>query len=104
MAEINKNINEETVDNAPVAKKSEKKSSGKPAEKKPNFFVRLGKKFAKLCKDTVGELKKVAWTSGSEVWKSFKLVIATVVAISAIIALIDVASSFIINTIAGLIG
>ena len=104
MAENKKNINEETVDNAPVAKKVEAKNSAKPAEKKPNFFVRFGKKFAKLCKDTVGELKKVVWTSRSEVWKSFKLVIATVVAISVIIAIVDYASSLIINTIAGLIG
>ena len=104
MAENKKNINEEAVDNAPVAKKAEKKSSAKPAEKKPNFFVRFGKKLAKLCKDTVGELKKVVWTSKTEVWKSFKLVVATVVAISLIIAVVDYASSFIINTIASLIG
>ncbi len=100
MAENKKNINEQAVDNAPVAKKAEKK----PAEKKPNFFIRFGKKIAKLCKDTVGELKKVVWTSRSEVWKSFELVIATVVAISVIIAIVDYASSLIINTIAGLIG
>ena len=99
MAENKNNINEEAVE-----KKSEKKSNSKPAEKMSNFFVRAGKKIAKLCKDTVGELKKVVWTSKSEVWKSFQLVIATVVGISVIIAIIDFASSFIINTIAGLIG
>ena len=99
MAENKKNINEEAVD-----KKAEKKSSAKSAEKKPNFFVRFGKKLAKLCKDTVGELKKVVWTSKTDVWKSFKLVIATVVAISVIIAVVDYTSSFIINTIASLIG
>ena len=103
MAENKKNINEEAIDNETVAKKAEKKSS-KPAEKKPNIFVRIGKKLAKICKDTVGELKKVVWTSKSEVWKSFELVIATVVGISVIILIIDSASSFIINTIAGLIG
>ena len=103
MAEIKKNINEAAADNATVEKKADKKNA-KPAEKKPNFFVNAGKKIAKVCKDTVGELKKVVWTSKSEVWKSFKLVIATVVAISVIIAVIDFASSFIINTIAGLIG
>ena len=93
MAEINKNINEEV-----------ETKSKKSAEKKPNIFVRFGKKVAKICKDTVGELKKVVWTSKSDVWKSFKLVIATVVVISLIIGIIDVTSSFIINTIAGLIG
>ena len=103
MAENKKNINEEAVDNASVDKKAEKKSN-KPAENKPNIFVRLGKKIVKICKDTVGELKKVVWTSKSEVWKSFELVIATVVGVSVLIAIIDYASSFIINTIAGLIG
>ena len=98
MAEINKNINEEVVE-----KKNETKTK-KSAEKKPNFFVRFGKKIAKICKDTVGELKKVVWTSKSEVWKSFRLVIATVVVISLIIGIIDLTSSFIINTIAGFIG
>ena len=93
MAEINKNINEEV-----------ETKTKKSADKKPNIFVRFGKKVAKICKDTVGELKKVVWTSKSEVWKSFKLVIATVVVISLIIGIIDVTSSFIINTIAGLIG
>jgi len=74
------------------------------AAKKPNFFVRMGKKIGKLCKDMWGELKKVAWTPKSEVWKSFKLVIATVVAVGLIIAVIDIASSWVINSVAGLIG
>ena len=86
MAEKNNNIN--------TAKK----------DKKPNFLVRACKKIGKFFKDTVGELKKVVWTSKTEVWKSFKLVIATVVAISAIIAVIDYVSSLIINSIANLVG
>ena len=75
-------------------KKPENKTS------KPNFFKKIGKFF----KDTVGELKKVVWTSKSEVWKSFQLVIATVVSISVAIAIIDFVSSLVINAIAGLIG
>ena len=73
-------------------------------EKKPNFFVRTWTKFCKFCKDTVGELKKVVWTSKTEVWKSFQLVIATVVSVSVAIAVIDFVSSLVINAIAGLIG
>ena len=87
-----------------MAENNKNLTSAKSADKKPNIFVRFGKKVAKICKDTVGELKKVVWTSKSEVWKSFKLVIATVVAISIIIAVVDFASSFIINSIASLIG
>ena len=40
-------------------------------QKKENVFVRFGKKIAKLCKDTVGELKKVAWLPKNELVKSF---------------------------------
>ncbi len=96
MAEENKNL---STDEA-AAKKVEKKEK----TKKPNFIVRMFKGLFKFFKDTKGEMKKVTWMSKGEVWKSFKLVIATVVAISIVIAIIDVSSSFIINTIAGLIG
>ncbi len=91
-----------TSTDATVEKVEEKKT--KSAEKKLNFFVRTGSKFVKFIKDTKGEMKKVVWMSRSEVWKSFKLVIATVVAVSIAIAIVDVASSFIINLVAGLIG
>ena len=74
------------------------------ADKKPNIFVRAWKKIVKFLKDTIGELKKVVWTPKAEVNKNFKLVIATVVAVSLTIAVIDLASSWIINSIADLIG
>jgi preprotein translocase SecE subunit len=78
--------------------------AGNKSKKSENFFVKVWKKLVKLCKDTVGELKKVSWTSKTEVIKSFKLVIATVVGVSLVIAAIDFGSSLIINTIANLIG
>ena len=93
-----KNINENVS-----VEKTEVKST-KSQEKKPNIFVRGFKKLAKFLKDTVGELKKVVWTSKSEVWKSLKLVIAAVVSVSVAIAVIDYVSSLVINAIAGLIG
>ena len=101
MAEENKNIPEEQPE---VAAVSEKKAKTKPEQKKPNFFVRVWKKLVKFSKDTVGELKKVVWTPKAEVFKSFKLVIVTVVAVGLAIAVVDLTSSFIINAIAGLIG
>ena len=103
MAENNKNINSSAEGKEVASNKAEAKVT-KSQEKKPNIFVRLGKKIAKFLKDTKGELKKVVWTSKSEVWKSFQLVIATVVGVSIAIALIDYVSSLVINTIAGLIG
>ena len=74
------------------------------ADKKPNIFVRGWKRIVKFLKDTCGELKKVVWTPKAEVSRNFKLVIATVVIVSATIAVIDLASSWVINSIAGLIG
>lgn len=73
-------------------------------QKKENVFVRFGKKVAKLCKDTVGELKKVAWLPKNELVKSSKLVVVTVVAVSVAIAVVDLGISQVINFIAGLIG
>ena len=94
MADEKKNVSTEQVEKKP--KKSD--------VKKENIFVRIWKKIVKLTKDTVGELKKVVWTPKSEVLKSFKLVIATVLGVSLVIAIIDFGSSWIINTIASLIG
>jgi preprotein translocase SecE subunit len=85
------------------AEKAEKKSKKSDA-KKENFFVRIWNKFVKLCKDTVGELKKVVWTSKSEVIRSFVLVITTVLGVSLIVAIIDLSAAGIIKLIGGLIG
>ena len=101
MSEEKKNL---PVDEVEVDEKKSKKADTKKVDKKPIFVVRIWKKLCKLCKDTHGELKKVAWTPRAELKKSFKLVIATVVAIAAVIAVIDLGSSWIINSIAGLIG
>ena len=100
MAEENKNLSTDDVN----VKKVEEKEKAKVKTKKPNFIVRMFSKLFKFFKDTKGEMKKVTWLSGSEVFKSFKLVVATVVAIGLAIAIIDVSSSYFINFIAGLIG
>ena len=73
-------------------------------QNKENVFVRFGKKIAKICKDTVGELKKVVWLSKNELVKSSKLVVVAVIAISVAIAIVDLGFSWAINSIAGLIG
>ena len=71
---------------------------------KQNVFVRIGSKIKKFFKDTVSELKKVSWTSKTELFKSTKLVIATVLAVCIVIALIDLGASWAINSLASLIG
>ena len=92
------------ADNKNITSQAEENNKPEKKEKKPNFLVTGWKKLVKFCKDTVGELKKVVWTSKSEVWKSFQLVIATVVSVSVAISVIDFVSSLVINAIAGLIG
>ncbi len=72
--------------------------------KKNNVFVRVWKKIRKFTTDTIGELKKVVWTPKAELKKSTKLVIITVLAMSIAIALVDLGASWLLNTLAGLIG
>ena len=71
---------------------------------KQNVFVRIGSKIKKFFKDTVSELKKVSWTSKTELFKSTKLVVVTVLAVCIVIALIDLGASWVVNSLAGLIG
>lgn len=100
MSEEKKNlsIEENEVSETAATKKAAK------VEKKPNIFVRLWKKLCKLCKDVVGEMKKVVWTPKDELKKSTKLVLVTVVAIGLAIAIVDTSFSWLINSFAGLIG
>ena len=71
---------------------------------KENVFVRIWNKIKKFFKDTVSELKKVSWTSKTELFKSTKLVVVTVLAVCIVIALIDLGASWVVNSLAGLIG
>ncbi len=54
--------------------KNDSKKSGANGQKKPNIF----KRFAKLCKEIVSELKKVTWPTGKETTKSTGIVIVVV--------------------------
>ena len=101
---MSKDLSKNEIVTEDEAVASAEKKAKKPAVKKENVFKRIWKKFVKLCKDTVGEMKKVVWLSKSELSKSTKLVIVTVVAVAAAIAVIDTAFSFLINSFAGLIG
>ena len=96
---IEKNNSELTEKKAKPAANTKKK-----AAKEANFFVRIWKKFCKLCKDTAGEMKKVVWTPKSDVKKNTKLVVFTVIAIGVAVAIIDTAFALLINSLAGVIG
>ena len=71
---------------------------------KENVFVKVWNKIKKFTKDTVSELKKVSWTSKTELIKSTKLVVITVVAVCIVIALVDLGASWVVNSLASLIG
>ena len=102
MSEDKKSVSVEGVNDNAVDTKKAKET--KKADKKPNFVVRIWKKLTKLCKDVVGEMKKVVWTPVDELKKSTKLVLATVVGVGLAIAVVDFCFSWIISSIAGLIG
>ena len=102
--EMNKNLTENVEETSEQTTAVTPKKAAKAAPKKDNFFNRFGKKIVKLCKDTAGEMKKVVWTPKAELVKNTKLVILAVVIVAVAILAIDTGFSYLINTIAGLIG
>ena len=73
----------------------------KKAEKKPNFFVRIGNRVKKFFKDYSSELKKVVWLSKDDVRKNSAIVIVTVVVCAIAIGIVDLISSGAIKLVAG---
>ena len=67
----------------------------KTAAKKPNIFIRMGRK----CKEVFSELKKVTWPSFGKVVKSTGVVIAVVVSFLVVFTAIN----FGLNELLGLI-
>lgn len=88
--------NNEKIPEATAAKE-------KKAEKKPNIFVRIGRRVKKFFKDYTSELKKVVWLSKSDVRKNSTVVIVSVVVCAIAIGIVDLAFSSVIKGIAGLI-
>ena len=86
------------------SKPAPKAQAKKPVTKKPNIFVRIGRRLKKFGIDYWSELKKVSWMSGSDVRKSSGIVIVTVIVLGAIIGVVDFAFSTIIEGVSGFIG
>ena len=59
------------------------------ANKKPNFFVRTGTKFAKWFREMKSELKKVVWTSGKQLVNNTLVVLAAVLIVGIIVCVFD---------------
>lgn len=82
---------------APAAKK-------KDAQKKPNFFVRIGRRLKKLWSDYKSEMKKVVWMPWKDVKKNTVLVLSATVALGVVIGIVDFVCSEVLGGIAGLVG
>lgn len=65
--------------------KKEVKNNKKKANKKPNIFVRFGRK----CKEVFSELKKVSWPTFLTVMKNTGVVLAVVGVFVVLITLFD---------------
>jgi preprotein translocase subunit SecE len=63
-----------------MAQRSKKKASSR--KKKVNIVVRLWR-------ETVGELRKVSWPTPQEAWRLTKIVLAVMVAMSALLGIAD---------------
>ena len=92
--------------NAPIEEESGKTPSPKKkdAAKKPNLFVRIGRRLKKFWGDYKSEMKKVVWMPWKDVKKNTLLVLAATVALGLVIGLVDFVCSEILGGIAGLIG
>lgn len=65
--------------------KNDKAAAKKKANKKPNIFVRLGRK----CKEVFSELKKVSWPTFAKVLKNTGIVLAVVLIFAVVITAFD---------------
>ena len=108
MAEMEKN--ETTVDAevaTPVTEEpavpAAKEKKVKAKAKKPNIFVRLGRRIAKFFRDYNSERKKISWKPWPEVCKSAGIVIVTVAIFSVVIWGMDQAFGSLFKWLSGLI-
>ena len=75
----------------------EGKIAKKSNSKKPNIFVRFGRK----CKEVFSELKKVSWPTFGKVVKQTGIVIAVVLVFLVVIALFDLGLSGLLTLLTG---
>jgi len=61
--------------------------------KKPNIFVRIGKRIAKFFRDYASECHKIVWLSWKDTRRNSIIVIVTVIIFATVIALLDLGFS-----------
>ena len=57
--------------------------------KKPNFFVRTGRRFSKWFREMRSELKKVVWPGGKQLLNNTLVVLASILVVGVIVCLFD---------------
>ena len=57
--------------------------------KKPNFFVRTGRKLSKWFREMKSELKKVVWPGSKQLVNNTLIVLAAVIVLGAVVFLFD---------------
>ena len=87
MSEQEKKVQSEEVEAAEVREKPAKKEKEK--EKKPNFFVRSGKRIVKWARDLKSEMKKIVWPTGKQVINNTLIVIACIFVIGVFVWVLD---------------
>ena len=65
--------------------------------KKPNFFVRTGKRLAKWFREMKIELKKVVWPSGKQLVNNTVVVLVAVLIVGIIVCLFDLGAGELIG-------
>jgi preprotein translocase subunit SecE len=73
-------------------------------KKKPNFFVRAGRRIARWAREMRSELKKVVWPTPAQLVNNSWVVVVSVVAVGVVIAGIDFVMQTVINALIGITG
>lgn len=107
VAEETKTVNEtEAVEPVEEPAKGKKKAEGgkkdAKSEKKPNFFVRTGRKAMGWLHDMRVELKKVHWPTRTELLKNCLVVLVCILAVGICIWVFDALAAAIIRALVNL--
>ncbi len=104
VAEETKAVNETEVVEEPAKGKKKAEGGKKDAksEKKPNFFVRTGRKLIGWCHDMRVELKKVHWPTRKELLKNCLVVLVCILAVGVCIWVFDALAAAIIRALVNL--
>ena len=70
--------------------------------KKPNFFVRAGRRFSKWFREMKSELKKVVWPSGKQLVNNTLVVLISVLIVGVIVCLFDMLAGLGIDLLSNL--